>query len=118
MCGGRDPRSWARSAACSRRPCVTRGAPWSSARCVTASKAPAIRGARRTLKIWLGYPGQSWQRARPYSKVTGEAGGGFDPIGGAKDLLGLSDDRELPGDVQRLLHKAPERVRMQEAGGT
>lgn len=69
-------------------------------------------------EVWLAYPAQSWQRGRLHEAMKGPRHDGFDPIGSAKDLLGLSDDRQLPPDVRRLVHPAPEQARMQEAGGT
>lgn len=71
-----------------------------------------------TADLWLGYPAQSWQRDRLHTAMKPKNDGGFDPLGAAKGVLGLDDDRKLPDDVTRLVHKAPERARMQEAGGT
>lgn len=69
--------------------------------------------------LWLAYPAQSWQRGRLHKKLTGEdEGGGFDPVGGAKDLLGLTDDRKLDADVEGLVNKQPARAALQGAGGT
>ena len=100
---------------------VTVRQPWCALQFGSAAYCDQRTGdARRptNAELWLAYPAQSWQRERLYREVRGDDDGGFDPIGGAGDLLGLTDDRELPDDVRRLAHKDRERVRMQEAGGT
>lgn len=68
--------------------------------------------------LWLSYPAQSWERGRLHKLLKGDDDEGFSLVGGAKDLLGLSDDRRLPDDVERLVERAPTRAHMQEAGGT
>jgi hypothetical protein len=73
-----------------------------------------------TADVWLEYPAQSWQRDHLRRLMKGEdenPSGGL--LGSAEDLVGLGGkDRWLPKDVTRLVHEAPERARMQEAGGT
>ena len=69
--------------------------------------------------VWLSYPAQSWERDR-LQKLTAtgkqdDGGGLLDAAGG---LLGIGDDRKLPDASAALVRKAPERARMQEAGGT
>ncbi len=72
-----------------------------------------------TADVWLQYPAQSWQRDRLHSAMKPKKdGGGFDPFGTAKGLLGLNDDRKLPDEVTQLVHKNDERAKLQEAGGT
>ncbi|MBI5105912.1 MAG: hypothetical protein HZB46_13200 [Solirubrobacterales bacterium] len=68
--------------------------------------------------LWLAYPAQGWERGRLHRRLRGEKDGGFSLVGGAKDLLELTDDRKLPDDVEELVDKAPDRARMQQAGGT
>lgn len=76
-------------------------------------------GSSTTAELWLGYPAQSWQRDRLHTAMKPKKkGGGFDPIGTAKGLLGLDDDRKLPDDVTERVVKNPEAAKMQEAGGT
>ena len=69
-------------------------------------------------ELWLHYPAQSWQRGRLHAVMKGDDGGGFDPITTATNLVGLTDGRDLPADVKRLVSKDPDRARMQEVGGT
>jgi hypothetical protein len=70
-------------------------------------------------ELWLGYPAQGWQRGRLHKLMyKHDEGGGFNPLGTAKGLLGLNDDRKLPDDVEGLVRKAPERASIQDAGGT
>jgi hypothetical protein len=69
-----------------------------------------------TAELWLSYPAQSWQRGRLHALMKPEDGGGL--LAGAKDLLGLSDDRDLPDDIKKLVHEDKDRARMQDAGGT
>lgn len=72
-----------------------------------------------TAELWLQYPAQSWQRDRLHSAMKPEKkDGGFHPVGIAKGLLGMDDDRKLPDDVTELVDKNEERARLQEAGGT
>lgn len=71
-----------------------------------------------TAELWLAYPAQSWQRDRLHSAMKPTKDKGFDPIGVAKGVLGLTDDRKLPDHVSKLVRQNPERARMQEAGGT
>ncbi len=69
--------------------------------------------------VWLSYPAQGWERDRLH-KLTknGKQGDGDGLLDTAGDVLGFGDDRELPDETARLIAKAPERARMQEAGGT
>ncbi len=95
--------------------------PWCAMQFGSAEYCDQATGDNRhptNADVWLAYPAQSWQRERLFREVKGDDNGGFDPIGSAKDLLGLTDDRELPQHVKRLVHKEPERARMQQAGGT
>jgi hypothetical protein len=72
-----------------------------------------------TAELWLQYPAQSWQRDRLHAAMKPDKkDGGLQPIGIAKGLLGLDDDRKLPDDITRLVDKDRERARLQEAGGT
>jgi hypothetical protein len=70
--------------------------------------------------VWLEYPAQSWQRDHLRRLTKGEdenPSGGF--LESAAGLIGLGGtDHHLPADVKRLVRKAPDRARMQEAGGT
>lgn len=74
--------------------------------------------AATTAELWLAYPAQSWQRDRLHAAMKPKQSKGFDPIGAAKGILGLTDSRKLPSDVTKLVRQDPERARMQEAGGT
>lgn len=66
--------------------------------------------------VWLSYPAQSWQRERLF-RLTKD--GNQDDDGGVLDSLDITgDDRQLDDDVARLIEKKPERIGMQEAGGT
>jgi hypothetical protein len=75
-------------------------------------------------ETWLAYPAQSWQRGRLYALVEGDADNkphlsiSLNPLNNAKNLLGIDDDRKLPDDVEAVVHKDPERVSIQGAGGT
>jgi hypothetical protein len=70
-------------------------------------------------ELWLSYPAQSWQRGRLHALMTPSDRGGLNPIGIAKDVLGIGgDDRRLPADVEHLVRHAPNQARMQDAGGT
>jgi len=88
--------------------------------------APTKRGEQITnADLWLRYPAQSRERAELLKLTKGQ-----DPKGGPSVIdaltlpvpsaLGLTGgtDPKLDEDVQRLVAEAPERVRMQEAGGT
>ncbi|UTI66139.1 hypothetical protein NBH00_08025 [Paraconexibacter antarcticus] len=72
-----------------------------------------------TAELWLAYPAQSWQRDRLHGAMKPpKKGGGFDPIGAAKSVLGMTDNRKLPDSVTKLVRRDPEAAKMQEAGGT
>jgi len=95
--------------------------PWCALEFGSVDYCDARTGSRThptNADVWLAYPTQSWQRERLHREVRGKDDGGFDPVGGAKDILGLTDDREIPEEVRDLVDEAPDRVRMQEAGGT
>jgi hypothetical protein len=92
---------------------------------------PVNRGARTTnADTWLAYPAQSKQRGGLHRLLKGEdpdgegglglpdfgPGGAIDSAAGA---MGIGkEDSGLPDEVRESVAKAPERARMQEAGGT
>lgn len=88
--------------------------------------APTKRGERTTnADLWLRYPAQSREREELFKLTKGDDlddGPGLVDVvtNPVPSVLGLTggDDPKLEDDVQRLVTKSPERVRMQEAGGT
>ena len=86
-----------------------------------------VKGGQRTTNadLWLRYPAQSREREELFKLTKGDDlddGPGVVEVvtNPVPSVLGLTggDEPKLDEDVQRLVTKAPERVRMQEAGGT
>lgn len=102
-------------------------------------------GSLTNADVWLAFPAQSGQRESLYKLTKGEQleGGGIlggisfgdltnsvrevatgSPLGAALGIGKLGkealrgEDAKLSGRVRELVHKNPERVRMQEGGGT
>ena len=89
--------------------------------------APARPGASVTnADLWLAYPAQSKERGSLFKLTKGEeldtGDGLLDRVpapGPVRDIVGLGgDDVDLPDEVRELTSKQPERVKLQEAGGT
>jgi len=85
-----------------------------------------VKGERTAnADLWLRYPAQSREREELFKLTKGQSlddGPGLvdvvtNPVPSVLGLTGGSDPK-LDEDVQRLVAKAPERVQMQEAGGT
>jgi hypothetical protein len=91
-------------------------------------RAPAARHSNRVTNadVWLAYPAGSGERTALYKLLKGE-----DPDGGfnllefatrpALSLIGLDGKEksvDVPDEIKALVRKAPERARMQDAGGT
>lgn len=77
------------------------------------------RSLSTNAELWLKHPAQSWQRGRLFKLTRGDKDDGFSIVGAGEDLLGLGDDdRKLPEEIESLVRKAPERVKLQESGGT
>jgi hypothetical protein len=88
---------------------------------------PARPGARVTNgDLWLAYPAQSKERGSLFKLLKGEdldtGDGLLDQLpapGPVRDVVGLGgDDADLRDAVRRLAVEAPERAKLQEAGGT